>query len=146
MNVPASPRLVRVFVRVLRARYAIAALFLCLGALGLLGALRIPDDPSIERLIVADDPDVRATHDFERLFPEGKHALLMLEAPDPLGPAALRGAQELVQQLSGIPGVEAQSLLALYWHGARPAALTAGEAARVRTFASGTPLFRRAGL
>jgi predicted RND superfamily exporter protein len=146
MNVPASPGLVRVFVQVLHARYWIAGVFLCLGALGVLGALHIPEDSSIEGLIVADDPDVRATHDFERLFPEGKHALLMLEAPDPLSLPALRAAQQVELDLSRIPDLQAQSLLTLYWHGGTPAPLNEVEAARVRSFANGTRLFRRAGL
>jgi predicted RND superfamily exporter protein len=146
MNVPASPGLVRVFVRVLHARRWVAALFVCLGVLGVLGALRIPEDSSIEGLIVADDPDVRATHEFDRIFPEGKHALLMLEAPDPLSLPALQATQHLERALSHIPNLQTQSLLTLYWHGAAPAELTAAEAARIRTFATGTQLFRRAGL
>ena len=146
MNVPASPRLVRVFGWVLHARYWIAGAFLCLGALGVLGALRIPEDSSIEGLIVADDPAVRATHEFEQIFPEGKHALLMLEAPDPLSPAVLSAEQHIEQELARIPGVEAQSLLSLYRHGAAAAPVTAAEAPRVRAFANGTQMFRRAGL
>ncbi len=146
MDVPASPRLVRVFVRVLHARYWIAGLFVCLGALGVLGALRIPEDSSIERLIVADDPDVRGTHDFEQIFPEGKHALLMLEAPDPLDLPVLRAEGQLEHALSQIPNLQAQSLLTLYWHGATPAPLTAAEVARIRAFANGTRMFRHAGL
>src|SRR5580693_3311385 len=102
MNVPATPALVQVFVRILGLRGWIAAGFLLLAAAGVYGALQIPTDSAIERLIVADDPDARAARDFERLFPEGEHALLMLEASDPLSLAALQGADALERKLSKV--------------------------------------------
>ncbi len=89
---PASAKNVALFRRILQLRGWIAALFLLLTAAGIYGALQVPDDPAIERLIVAGDPVARATADFDRLFPEGEQALLMLEAPDPLGLPALRAA------------------------------------------------------
>src|ERR1700735_1394799 len=114
MSVPASPRLVQVFQRILRARVWIACVFLVLAAAGSYGALKIPDDPAIERLIVPGDPVARATADFDRLFPEGEQALIMLEAADPLSPAALSAADQLEHELAKIPHVEAHSLLDLY--------------------------------
>jgi predicted RND superfamily exporter protein len=85
MSVPASPKVVQVFLRLLRARSWIAGAFLIFAAAGIYGALQVPDDSAIERLIVADDPVAVATSEFDRLFPEGDQALIMLEAPDPLG-------------------------------------------------------------
>jgi uncharacterized protein len=146
MSVPASPKVVQVFLRVLRARRWIAGVFLILGAAGIYGALRVPNDPAIERLIVAGDPVARATADFDRLFPEGEQALIMLEAPDPLGLAALRAADQLEHELAKIPHVEAHSLLDIYHRGSSTGEISSDEAARLRTFATGTPLFRRAGL
>jgi uncharacterized protein len=146
MSVPASPKIVQIFLHVLRARRLIAGAFVVLAAAGIYGALRVPSDPSIERLIVADDPVARATAEFDRLFPEGEQALLMLEAPDPLGQDALRAADRLEHELAKIPQVEAHSLLDLYHRKDSTAAIGPDEAARVRTFATGTPLFRRAGL
>jgi uncharacterized protein len=143
---PASPKAVQIFLRVLHARRWIAGIFLILAAAGIYGALRVPDDPAIEGLIVAGDPVARATFEFERLFPEGEQALLMLEAPDPLSIDALRAADKLELGLAGIPQVEAHSLLDLYRRGAPAAEISSAEAARLRTFATGTPLFRRAGL
>jgi len=61
-----------------------------LTAAGIYGALQVPNDPSTERLIVASDPVALATRDFDRIFPEGVQALIMLETPDPLGLTALR--------------------------------------------------------
>jgi predicted RND superfamily exporter protein len=146
MNVPASNNLVRFFLGVLRARGWIACAFLLLAAAGIYGASRVPNDPSIERLVIAGDPVVRATADFDRLFPEGEQALIMLEAKDPLNLASLRAADRLEQAFAKIPRVEAYSLLDLYRRGGATRELTADEAGRVRTFATGTPLFRRAGL
>src|ERR1700742_3528647 len=107
MSVPASPTVVHIFLHVLRARGWVAGAFLILAAMGIYGAMRIPDDPAIERLIVAGDPVARATADFDRLFPEGEQALIMLEAPDPLSAAALRAADRLEHELAKIPHVEA---------------------------------------
>jgi uncharacterized protein len=146
MSVPASPKIVQLFLRVLRARSWIAAAFLVLTAAGIYGALRVPDDPAIDRLIVPGDPVARATAEFDRLFPEGEQALLMLESPDPLSLASLRAADRLEHDLAGIAQVQPHSLLDLYRHGGSAGEITAEEAGRLRTFATGTTLFRRAGL
>ena len=146
MSVPASPKVVGIFIRVLGARGWIAAAFLVLAAAGVYGALRIPDDPAIERLIIADDPVARATAEFDRLFPEGEQALIMLEAPDPLSAATLSSADRLERDLAKIPQVEAHSLLDLYRRAGSLQVINPAEAERVRAFATGTTLFRRAGL
>ncbi len=146
MSVPASRKIVQVFLRVLRVRGWIAGAFLVLTAAGIYGALRVPDDPAIERLVVPGDPVARATADFDRLFPEGEQALLMLESPDPLSLVSLRAADRLEHELAGIPQVAAHSLLDLYRHGGSAGEISPDEAGRLRTFATGTTLFRRAGL
>jgi hypothetical protein len=144
--VPASAKNVALFRRILQLRGWIAALFLLLTAAGIYGALQVPDDPAIERLIVAGDPVARATADFDRLFPEGEQALLMLETPDPLGLPALRAAYGLERELAKIPRVQAHSLLDLYRRAGPAAEISSEDAARLRAFATGTRLFRRAGL
>jgi predicted RND superfamily exporter protein len=146
MSVPASPKVVQLFVHVLRARAWITGAFLVLAAAGIYGALRVPNDPAIERLVVAGDPVARATLEFDRLFPEGEQALIMLEAPDPLSLAALRAADGLEHELAKIPHVEAHSLIDLYRRTGSAGQISPDEAGRLRTFATGTPLFRRAGL
>ena len=145
MRVPAAPKAVQIFLHVLRARGWIAGAFVVLAAAGIYGALQVPNDPSTERLIVASDPVALATRDFDRIFPEGVQALIMLETPEPLGLAALRAADRLEQQLARIPQVEAHSLLDLYRRAVSTGEITRLEAGRVRAFATGTPLFRRAG-
>jgi predicted RND superfamily exporter protein len=146
MSVPASPKIVQIFLRILRARGWIVGIFLVLAAAGIYGALRVPDDPAIERLIVADDPVERATRDFDRLFPEGEQALIMLEAADPLSLASLRAADRLERELAKIPQVGAHSLLDLYRRTNTSGEINPAEAQSLRKFATGTTLFRRAGL
>ncbi|HTX23876.1 MAG TPA: MMPL family transporter [Steroidobacteraceae bacterium] len=143
MYVPASAAVVRFFLCVLGLRRWIAAAFLLLTIAGVWGALHVPDDLAIDSLIVANDPDARAARQFERLFPEGDHALLMLEAPDPFAPAAVQAARQLTSKLSALEGVEAQSVLDAY---GAPAAASAPPTASLRELAAaGSPL-RRAGL
>jgi predicted RND superfamily exporter protein len=146
MSVPASPKVVQIFRRVLGARGWIAGAFLILAAAGLYGALRVPNDPAIETLIVPGDPLARATLEFDRLFPEGEQALIMLEGADPLNLTSLRAADGLEHELAKIPHVEAHSLLDLYRHGQSNGEISPEEAGKLRTFATRTPMFRRAGL
>src|SRR5579862_8392908 len=102
MSVPVSPKMVQFFSRIIRARGWIVAAFVIASAAGVYGALQVPDDPAIDRLVVSGDPIARATLDFDRLFPEGEQALIMLEAPDPLSLASLRGAEHVESELGGI--------------------------------------------
>ena len=147
MNVTASPKALQFFMRVLHARAWIVGAFVVLTIAGIYGATRIPNDPAIDRLVVAGDPVARATMEFDRLFPEGDQAMIMLEGADPLSPAALRTADQLERRLTAIPGVSAHSLIDFFFHRAdRTAEISANEAERLRSFATGTALFRRAGL
>src|SRR3984893_18223573 len=146
MRVPAAPRVVHIFLHVLRARRWIAGTFVVLTAAGIYAALQVPDDPAIERLIVASDPVALETREFDRIFPEGEQALIMLEAADPLGLAALRAADRLEHELARIPQVEAHSLLNLYRRATSSGEVTRVEDGRGGAFGTGTTLFRRAGL
>src|SRR5580693_603954 len=139
-----SPRLLQLFLRVLRARHLILGLFALLTLAGIYGALRIPTDSSIDRLIVSSDPVAQATREFERVFPEGEQALIVLEAPDPLSASALQSADQLERELGKIPNVAAHSLLTLYFRANPPATISAADAEKLRNFATGTLLFRRA--
>jgi predicted RND superfamily exporter protein len=146
MSMLVSPKLLQIFLRVLQARYWIAGAFLILAGAGIVGATRIPTDSAIERLVVAGDPVAQTTLDFERVFPESDQALILLEAPDPLSPATLRNADRLERDLEEIPHVEAHSLLTLYHRTDGAVEISPQDAERIRTFATGTTLFRRAGL
>ena len=141
-----SPRLLRLFLWILQARPWIVGVFALLTLAGIYGALRIPTDSSINRLIVSSDPVAQATREFERVYPEGEDALIVLEAPDPLSPASLQGVDQLERDLNEIPKVEAHSLLTLYFRSSPPPTISAADAAKLRAFATGTALVRRAGL
>src|SRR5579862_1903104 len=137
----------QIFLGVLRARLWIVAVFVLLTAAGIYGALKIPTDSAIDRLIVPGDPISQATDEFEKVFPEGEQALLMLESPDPLSLGSLRSAADLERQLAKIPHVEPHSLLTLFSRGnSGKGDITASQADQIRKFATGTQLFRRAGL
>src|ERR1700730_3897727 len=114
MSIVVSPKLLRIFLQVLRARYWVAGVYLALVLAGVYGASRIPADPSIERLVVAGDPVAQATLAFERGFPEGEQALIMLEPPDPLSQATLQAAARVERELGKIPKVEAHSLITIF--------------------------------
>jgi predicted RND superfamily exporter protein len=149
MSVTASPKdskVFRFFLHVLHMRGWIVGAFLILTVAGIYGATLIPNNPAIDRLVVAGDPIARATMDFDRLFPEGEQALIMLERADPLSPGALRTADQLERQLAKIPAVKPHSLIDFFRRADPAAEISANEAERLRPFASGTPLFRRAGL
>ena len=136
----------QIFLGVLRARLWIVAVFVLLTAAGIYGALQIPTDSAIDRLIVPGDPISQATEEFEKVFPEGEQALLMLESPDPLSVASLRSAEQLEQQLAKIPHVQPHSLLTLFSRGNSLGNITEPQAEQIKKFATGTALFRRAGL
>lgn len=146
MSAPALPRALRVFMRIVRLRVWIASAFLLLSIAGAFGALRVPDDLAIEHLVVPGNTIARATRDFEQLFPTGEQALLVLEAPDPLSPAVLGAADTLEGALARIPGVAPHSLLTVYRLTTPGTVVSAAQTERLRAFATGTPLFRRAGL
>jgi uncharacterized protein len=146
MAISVSPTILGLFLRVLKARVAIVGIFIVLTSVGIYGALQITTDTTIDRLIVAGDPVAQATLEFERVFPEAEHALIMLESTDPYDPVALQGALKIEHQLDAIPRVQAHSILTLYFRSKAPTAISAGDAEHVRAFATGTSLFRRAGL
>ena len=146
MSMLVSPKILKLFLRVLKARPVIVGAFLLLTATGIYGAFHIPTDQAFDRLIVAGDPVAQATREFERVFPDGEQALIMLEAPDPFSLGALQGAYRLEHDLDKIPHVEAHSILTLYFRTGAPATIGANDSERIRAFATGTSLFRRAGL
>jgi predicted RND superfamily exporter protein len=142
----AGPTVFACFIRILRMRVPIAIGFVLLTLAGIYGTTRIPNDPAIDRLVVSGDPIAQATTEFDRIFPEGDQALIMLEGPDPLSLAAVRTADQLARSLAKIDGVKAHSLLDFFRRQNPQAPFSAAETQQLRKFATGTPLFRRAGL
>ncbi len=139
-------RLEDLFRRVVALRVPIlAAAALALGASAWL-ATRIPSEGSVDRLIVGSDPDYQATRAFQKVFPEGQMAVLLLEADDPWRPEVLAELASVEAALRGLPGVTPWSALDVFRR-ARPGFAPTEEWARAfRAFATGTDMFRRQGL
>ena len=127
-------------------RGRIVAAFVVLTLAGIYGTTRIPNDPAIDRLVVSGDRIAQATLEFDRQFPEGDQALIMLEGPDPLSPEALRTADQLERRLARIEGIRPHSLIDFFRRVDPKAPLSDAQTQSLRKFATGTPLFRRAGL
>ena len=143
---PPGSRLEGVFRRVVALRAPILALAALALAASAWLATRIPSEGSVDRLIVASDPDYLATRAFQKVFPEGQMALLLLEADDPWRPEVLAELASVESALRGLPGVAPYSALDVFRR-ARPGfAATEDWARAFRAFATGTEMFRRQGL
>ncbi len=139
-------RLEALFAAVIRARVAIVVIYALLVLPGVWWALSVPNDSAIDRLIVKTDPDYQKTESFHALFPEGTHAVLLLEAPDPFAPQALTALAALELKLAAIPKLQPFSVLSV-WQRLNPTTpLDADGSRTVREFALGTRLFERQGL
>jgi predicted RND superfamily exporter protein len=139
-------RLEPLFTAVIRRRWWVVAVYLVvLPAAAWLG-LDIPRDNSIERMVVASDPDVAASRDFEAVFPERDTVLLVLETADPFSAAALAELERVEDELGAVDGLDAYSI-ATIWRRARPGAgPPADDPAGVRAVVAGSDFFRRQGL
>ena len=109
-------------------------------------ATRIPSEGAIDRLIVASDPDFVATRAFQKVFPEGQIALVLLEADDPWRPGVLSELAGMEKALAGVPGVTAVSAQDVFRRAQPGFAPTPEGAEAFRRFATGTDFFRRQGL
>jgi hypothetical protein len=141
-----SPRVEAVFSRIVAWRWAIVAFYALLVPGALVLALRIPGDTALERMGVASDPDVMATREFQRVFPERPLALVLVESPDPFSRESVAAASALETALRGIPGVSTYSALTVFER-MRPGAASQPHLAEdLRRFVAGTAFFREQGL
>jgi predicted RND superfamily exporter protein len=145
-NGSGSNRRERVFRLVIARRWFILAAYVLLLPPSAYLAARVGQDNSIDRLIVASDPDYRATRAFEGVFGGGEFALLLFEADDPLAPGVVERLDRVERQLAGIPGVTANSALSVFRRARAGFEATPEQTASFREFATGTDLFRRQGL
>lgn len=147
-------RLESIFRRILgaRGRWWIVALYALLLPGALFVALRIPKDNALERMVVADNPDVLATREFQRLFPEKPLVILVARTPAPFSAGAISDLAALQHNLESVPKVATYSVLTV-WGRLHPGALAQAEAAQgetraveLRRFVEGTDFFRAQGL
>jgi predicted RND superfamily exporter protein len=138
---------VRGLERILRAVYALRAPILAAYALLVPAAAwlaaGVETRGGLDRLIDPSDPDLVATREFHRIFPERPFAMLLLESDDPWAPGALAATAATGEALRRIPGVTAVSILDVH---ARARGAERGGADAIRRFATGTGFFRRQGL
>lgn len=139
-------RLEGLFRRVVALRVPVLAASALALAAAVWLATGIPSEGSVDRLIVASDPDYLATRAFQKVFPEGQMVMLLLEVDHPWRPEALAEVAAVEGALRAIPGVVPYSALDVFRR-ARPGfAPSEAGAEAFRTFATGTDLLRRQGL
>jgi predicted RND superfamily exporter protein len=109
-------------------------------------AARVQQDSSIERLIVASDPDFARTKEFQKVFGAGEFAVVAFEAPDPFDPGVLERVDEVEKALSATKGLDANSAIGIFRR-AKAGFSTAPETvAAFKEFSTKTDLFRKQGL
>ncbi len=136
----------RVVARVVAWRWTIVVLYALFLPPSVYFASQVEQDNSIDRLIVATDPDYLATREFQQVFGGGEYALLLAEADDPFAPAVLDRIDRIEQALRGIPRVEPNSALSAFRRTTARFEATPEQARAFRAFATGTDLLRRQGL
>jgi uncharacterized protein len=139
-------RLSRFFAALIVRRWWVIAFYAILLPPGAYYASKVGQDNSIDRLIVAHDPDYVATREFEKVFGGGEYALLLIETPDPLAPDVIKKVDALERAIQANPRVITNSLLSVYRRARAGFSATAEELAAFRQFATGTDQFRRQGL
>jgi uncharacterized protein len=141
-----SPRLERIFSRIVALRVPILILYGLLVPASAWLATRIPSEGAISGLVMPSDPDAVATRAFQEVFPEGHLVMLLLEADDPFRPEVLAESDAVARAVRGVKGVTVVQALDAY-RSARPGfAFTPEGAAAFRAFATGASLFRQQGL
>src|SRR5262249_16972382 len=109
-------------------------------------ASRVGQDNSIDRLIVASDPDYVATRSFEKVFGGGEYALLLIETDDPMAAPVIAQLDALERAIQANPRITTNSVLSVYRKAKAGFEPNSEETAAFQEFATGTDLFRRQGL
>jgi predicted RND superfamily exporter protein len=136
----------RFFAALVARRWLVLAVYAVLLPPAAFYAAKVQQDNSVDRLMVATDPDFVATRDFEQVFGEGEFALLLAEADDPLAPAVVTRVDEIERALAGIPHVAVNSTLSIYRKAKAGFEPTPESLTAFRAFVSRTDLFRKQGL
>jgi len=145
MDAPTGRR-PRFFAALIARRWWVIAFYALLLPPSAYYAAKVGQDNSIDRLIVATDPDYVATRAFEKVFGGGEYALLMVETPDPLSPTVIAQMDALERAIQKNPRVTTNSVLSVYRRAKAGFEPTPDQFAAFKQFATGTDLFRRQGL
>jgi predicted RND superfamily exporter protein len=143
---PLEAKLKKVFTAIIAKRRLIVILFALVTPPAAWFAIRVPQDNSLDRLIVQSDPLYVQNKQFENVFGHGEYVLLLVDAPDPFAPDVLRRFETLEQALGQLPRVSPSSALAIFKRakGGFDGSPAAAEA--FRKFVNGTELFAKQGL
>ena len=106
-------------------------------------ALKVPQDNSIDRLIVQTDPDYIAAHDFEKVFGAAEYVILLAEADDPFATPVLSRLSAMEEELGKVPKVEVNSALSVYRRAKAGFSATPEQTADFKKFVTGTDVFSR---
>ena len=136
----------RFFAALIARRWWVIAFYALLLPPSAYYAAKVGQDNSVDRLIVASDPDYVATRAFEKVFGGGEYALLLVEAPDPLAPDVVGKVDALERAIQASPRVTTNSVLSVYRRAKAGFEPTPEVLAAFRQFANGTDQFRRQGL
>ncbi|MFN2427661.1 MAG: RND family transporter [Candidatus Binatia bacterium] len=139
-------RLHRLFAAIVANSRLVIAIYAILLVPSVWYAIRVGQDNSIDRLIVASDPDAIATREFQKVFGSGEYAFLLAEADDPLSCEVVKRVDEVERALAGIPGTSANSALSIFRRAKAGFDATPEQCDAFRKFVSGTDLLRKQGL
>ena len=136
----------KLFRGVIAWRWVIVAVYALLLVPSAYFGMRVAQDNSLDRLIVASDPDSVLAREYAGAFGSGEYVVLIAEADDPFTPEALGRFDEVDRRLSELPRVQASSALGIFRRAKAGFEPTAERAKVFRDFALGTDLFRKQGL
>jgi len=145
MDAPTGRRS-RFFAALIARRWWVIACYVLLLPPSAYYAAKVGQDNSIDRLIVATDPDYVGTRAFEKVFGGGEYALLLVETTDPLSPNVIAQMDALERAIQKNPRVTTNSVLSVYRRAKAGFEPTGDQLVAFRQFATGTDLFRRQGL
>lgn len=131
---------------VIAKRWWIIALYALLLGPSVYFAIQVPQDNSLDRLIVETDPEFKASKDFEKVFGAGEYVIVLLEAEDPFAPPVLAKVDALERSLAALPRITVNSAISVYRRAKAGFEPNAETAQAFKSFVSGTDFFKRQGL